>query len=61
MLFRFPAPAADVPDDVAADPLYVIYNQLELINTLWSVGISYTTMNLAFCIWMLKGFLIPSP
>lgn len=37
-------------------PLYVIYNQLELINTLWSVGISYTTMNLAFCIWMLKGF-----
>ena len=37
-------------------PLYVIYNKLQMVNTLWSVGISYTTMNLAFCIWMLKGF-----
>jgi len=37
-------------------PLYVIYQGMGLINSLWSVIISYTTINLAFSIWMLKGF-----
>ena len=37
-------------------PLYVIYNKLGLVNTLGSVILSYTTMNLAFSIWMMKGF-----
>lgn len=37
-------------------PLYMIYIDLGLTNTLWSLIISYTTSNLAFAIWMLKGF-----
>ena len=37
-------------------PLYVLFNKLNLINTMGSVIISYVTMNLAFSIWMLKGF-----
>ena len=37
-------------------PLFLIYQRLGLINSLWSVVISYTTLNLAFSIWMLKGF-----
>lgn len=37
-------------------PLYVLFNNLNLINTMGSVIISYVTMNLAFSIWMLKGF-----
>ena len=37
-------------------PLFLIYQRMGLINSLWSVIISYTTLNLAFSIWMLKGF-----
>lgn len=37
-------------------PLFVIFRQLNLTNTLWSVILAYITNNLAFSIWMLKGF-----
>jgi ABC-type glycerol-3-phosphate transport system permease component len=37
-------------------PLYLIFRRLGLINTLGSVILSYITGNLAFSIWMLKGF-----
>jgi ABC-type glycerol-3-phosphate transport system permease component len=37
-------------------PLFVIYKSLGLIDNTWSVILSYTTMNLPFSIWMLKGF-----
>lgn len=37
-------------------PLYIIFNKFGLVNTLWSVIICNITMNLAFSIWMLKGF-----
>jgi ABC-type glycerol-3-phosphate transport system permease component len=37
-------------------PLFVIFRRLNLTNTLWSVILAYITNNLAFSIWMLKGF-----
>ena len=37
-------------------PLFLIYLSLGLLNTLASVIISYTALNLAFSIWLLKGF-----
>lgn len=37
-------------------PQYLVFTKLHLTDTLWSVIISYTTSNLAFSIWLLKGF-----
>jgi ABC-type glycerol-3-phosphate transport system permease component len=37
-------------------PLFVIYKTFGLIDTPFSVLLSYTTINLPFSIWMLKGF-----
>lgn len=37
-------------------PLFIIYKSLGLIDNTWSVILSYTTANLPFSIWMLKGF-----
>lgn len=37
-------------------PQYLIFTKLHLTNSLWSIIISYTTSNLAFSIWLLKGF-----
>ncbi|MDR1903668.1 MAG: carbohydrate ABC transporter permease [Treponema sp.] len=37
-------------------PLYIIFTRLRLVNTLGSVTLSYITTNLAFSIWMLRGF-----
>jgi ABC-type glycerol-3-phosphate transport system permease component len=37
-------------------PLFIIFRRLNLTNTLWSVILAYITNNLAFSIWMLKGF-----
>lgn len=37
-------------------PQYLIFTKLHITNSLLSVIISYTTSNLAFSIWLLKGF-----
>lgn len=37
-------------------PMFILYTKLGLMNTLYSVVISYTTMNLAFNIMMIQGF-----
>lgn len=37
-------------------PLFSIYKNLGLINTQYSVMLSYTAINLPFSTWMLKGF-----
>lgn len=37
-------------------PLFLIYKNLGLVNTYWSVIISYTCINLPFSVWMLRGF-----
>lgn len=37
-------------------PQYLIFTKLHITNSLLSIIISYTTSNLAFSIWLLKGF-----
>jgi multiple sugar transport system permease protein len=37
-------------------PLYAIFRSLELVGSLWGLILAYTTFNLPFAIWILKGF-----
>jgi ABC-type glycerol-3-phosphate transport system permease component len=42
-------------------PMFVIFIQLRIVDTLFACIIAYTTRNLAFSIWMIKGFLVFHP
>ena len=42
-------------------PLFVIFSGLGLVDNLLSVILAYTTVNLAFSIWMIKGFMDTIP
>jgi ABC-type glycerol-3-phosphate transport system permease component len=37
-------------------PLFLIFTRLVLVDTLWSLLITYMTFALAFSVWMLKGY-----
>jgi ABC-type glycerol-3-phosphate transport system permease component len=37
-------------------PLFIMFTNLRLANTLYCLMLSYTTMNLAFSTWMMRGF-----
>ena len=37
-------------------PLYAIFRTLDLVGSLWGLILAYTTFNLPFAIWILKGF-----
>lgn len=37
-------------------PLFVIFKSLNLVDTIYSVMLAYTAINLPFSIWMTKGF-----
>lgn len=37
-------------------PLFVIFRQLQLTNTLRGLSLAYLTFALPFCIWMLRGY-----
>lgn len=51
-----------MPGVVLLIPLFTIFNKLHLINSLWSLVIVNTTVNLPFCMIMMSGFFsgIPS-
>lgn len=42
-------------------PTFIIYKSVHLTNSLWGLIINYTSSNLAFSIWMLKGFFDTTP
>jgi ABC-type glycerol-3-phosphate transport system permease component len=42
-------------------PLFVIFTGLGLVDTLFACILAYTTANLAFSIWMIKGFMDSIP
>jgi ABC-type glycerol-3-phosphate transport system permease component len=42
-------------------PLFVIFTSLGLVDTLFACILAYTTTNLAFSIWMIKGFMDSIP
>ncbi|WP_160143033.1 carbohydrate ABC transporter permease [Halanaerobium hydrogeniformans] len=37
-------------------PLYILYNNLNLLNTYFGLALAFTTFGLPFSIWMMKGF-----
>ncbi|MDI7248289.1 MAG: carbohydrate ABC transporter permease [Bacillota bacterium] len=44
------------PSVVIIIPLFIVMRNLHLLNTHYSLLVSYTTFTLPLCVWMLKGF-----
>ncbi len=50
-----------VPLAVLAIPVFMIWNQWGLINSLWGLVLLYVGVNLPFTIWLLYGFVLQVP
>lgn len=68
--FRFPGRHAvayttlllrTVPLAVLAIPVFMIWNEWSLINSLWGLVLLYVAVNLPFTIWLLYGFVLQVP
>jgi multiple sugar transport system permease protein len=68
--FRFPGRQAvayttlllrTVPLAVLAIPVFMIWNQWNLVNSLWGLVLLYVAVNLPFTIWLLYGFVLQVP
>ncbi len=45
-----------LPPTLLVIPIYLIFRDLRLIDTLTGLVVAYTTFSLPLCVWMLKGF-----
>lgn len=68
--FRFPGRTAvayttlllrTVPLAVMAIPVFLIWNEWHLVNSLWGLVLLYVAVNLPFTIWLLYGFVLQVP
>lgn len=68
--FRFPGRKAvayttlllrTVPLAVLAIPVFMIWNEWRLVNSLWGLVLLYVAVNLPFTIWLLYGFVLQVP
>ncbi len=68
--FRFPGRTAvattslllrTVPLAVLAIPVFMIWNEWKLVNSLWGLVLLYVAVNLPFTIWLLYGFVLQVP
>jgi multiple sugar transport system permease protein len=50
-----------VPLAVLAIPVFMIWNQWQLVNSLWGLVLLYVAVNLPFTIWLLYGFGLQVP
>jgi multiple sugar transport system permease protein len=50
-----------VPLAVLAIPVFLIWNQAHLVNSLWGLVLLYVAVNLPFTIWLLYGFVLQVP
>lgn len=50
-----------VPLAVLAVPVFTIWNQWNMVNSLWGVILLYVAVNLPFTIWLLYGFVLQVP
>jgi len=50
-----------VPLAVLAIPVFMIWNEFKLINSLWGLILLYVAVNLPFTIWLLYGFVTQIP
>ncbi len=68
--FRFPGRSGiayttlllrTVPLAVLAIPVFLIWNEWKLVNSLWGLVLLYVAVNLPFTIWLLYGFVMQVP
>ncbi len=68
--FRFPGRSGiayttlllrTVPLAVLAIPVFLIWNEWKLVNSLWGLVLLYVAVNLPFTIWLLYGFVLQVP
>lgn len=68
--FRFPGRHAvayttlllrTVPLAVLAIPVFLIWNEWNMVNSLWGLVLLYVAVNLPFTIWLLYGFVLQVP
>ena len=50
-----------VPLAVLAVPVFMVWSQAGLINSLWGLILLYVAVNLPFAIWLLYGFILQVP
>lgn len=50
-----------VPLAVLAIPVFIIWNEWKLVNSLWGLVLLYVAVNLPFTIWLLYGFVLQVP
>ncbi|HEX3781253.1 MAG TPA: carbohydrate ABC transporter permease [Pseudonocardiaceae bacterium] len=50
-----------LPVVAAIIPLYIISNDLHLLDNIWALVILYTSMNLPLAIWMMRSFFLEVP
>jgi multiple sugar transport system permease protein len=50
-----------VPLAVLAIPVFLIWNEWHLVNSLWGLVLLYVGVNLPFTIWLLYGFVLQVP
>jgi multiple sugar transport system permease protein len=50
-----------VPLAVLAVPVFLIWNEWKLVNSLWGLVLLYVAVNLPFTIWLLYGFVLQVP
>lgn len=50
-----------VPLAVLAVPVFLIWNEWKLVNSLWGLVVLYVAVNLPFTIWLLYGFVLQVP
>jgi multiple sugar transport system permease protein len=50
-----------VPLAVLAIPVFLIWNEWRLVNSLWGLILLYVAVNLPFTVWLLYGFVLQVP
>lgn len=50
-----------VPLAVLAIPVFMVWNEWHLVNSLWGLVLLYVAVNLPFTIWLLYGFVLQVP
>jgi Binding-protein-dependent transport system inner membrane component len=50
-----------VPLAVLAIPVFLIWNEWQLVNSLWGLVLLYVAVNLPFTVWLLYGFVLQVP
>lgn len=50
-----------LPTSLLIIPIFIIYRDFGMLDTLWGLGLGYMTFNLPFCLWILKGFVDAIP